>query len=226
MPGDAEQPPTALVELTRSDDSLTIATPSYRLVIEHLERSLVRAPTARLDDARGRTWSHLSLLASAHTLGGADETLRVESVNAERIAGAVELRVVMRSSVWRRRELVLTCSAETIEASLELDGEGSLTTLTMFGGRGAMPNSASGQFRSAIRFAGVLVPTPTEPVALVRPSSTPGALGVIGDADAGRLERRVLAAAARFRLLARGADLRDRAPGRRLARTVAARTRR
>jgi hypothetical protein len=176
-----------VIEVDRSGDSLTIRTAGYRLAIPDLRMALLRAPIAVLEDGDGRFWSHLSLLASAHTRLARDETVRIERIDVQDRPDMVEVRVIGQSSVWRRRDLLLSCGPDGIEVRLELEGEGSLTGMTVFGGRGAMPNSASGEFRSDIRFAGVLVPAATEPIALVRPSAVPAVLGVVGDADAGRL---------------------------------------
>ena len=87
MPSAATTPASSTVEsgvaLERSGDALTIRTPAYRLAIPDVRMALLRAPVAVLTDADGRFWSHLSLLASAHTRAGADETVRVESITAE-----------------------------------------------------------------------------------------------------------------------------------------------
>jgi hypothetical protein len=178
---------TASPLLERTGTRIRVRADSYSLEIPDSAVALVRAPIARLRDASGRRWSDLSLLSSAHTRGASDETVRVVGIEVQQTMDAVELRIVASSSVWSRRDLVLRCTSDGLEAHIELRGTGLLTGVTIFGGRGAMPNAASGEFRSDIRFAGVLAPAATEPVQLVRPSTTPAALSVIGDADAGRL---------------------------------------
>ena len=180
-------PTDSLPTLERSGSRILITAPSYSIEVPDAAIALVRAPIARLRDAAGRKWSDLSLLSSAHTRTGSDETIRIESIGAAATGGSVELRVVASSSVWARRELVIRCLPHRVEVQLVLEGAGAITGLTVFGGRGAMPNAASGEFRSDMRFEGVLVPAATEPVQLVRTSSAPAALTVIGDADAGRL---------------------------------------
>jgi len=175
------------VAVERSGERLHVRAAGYQLEIPDTAAALFRAPVAILSDADGAAWSYLSLLASAHTRTAPDDTVHIERIDAEEHDDAVELRVVARSSVWLRRDLVLRCTPDAVEVRLELSGTGSLTELTLFGGTGAMPNSASGVFRSDIRFGGVLVPAATEPVQLVRPSTSPAVLGVVGDADAGRL---------------------------------------
>jgi hypothetical protein len=175
------------VELVRSGARIRVEGPAYALEIPDTAVALLRAPIARLEDARGRRWSELSLLSSAHTRDASDDTIRVDGVAVRHGDDWIELRIVCRSSVWRRRDLVLRCTGRGVEARLEVEGNGPLTAVTLFGGRGAMPNSASGEFRSDIRFGGVFVPAATEPVQFVRPSATPAVLGVVGDADAGRL---------------------------------------
>jgi hypothetical protein len=182
-------PTTAVraVDVERTGERLHVRAAGYRLEIPDTAAALFRAPVAILSDGDGEPWSYLSLLASAHTRTAPDDTVRIERIDAEQQHDAVEIRVVARSSVWLRRDLVLRCTPEAVEVRLELEGTGSLTDLTLFGGTGAMPNSASGVFRSDIRFEGVLAPAATEPVQLVRASTSPAVLGVVGDADAGRL---------------------------------------
>src|SRR5690606_20008246 len=175
------------VDVERSGTRLAVRAAGYRLEIPDTTAALFRAPVAILSDPDGEPWSYLSLLSSAHTRLAPDDTVHIERIDADEQDEAVELRVVARSSVWLRRDLVLRCTADAIEVRLELEGTGSLADVTLFGGTGAMPNAASGVFRSDIRFAGVLAPAATEPVQFVRPSSSPAVLGVVGDADAGRL---------------------------------------
>jgi len=175
------------VEIVREGARLRITGSTYAVEIRDVDAALKRAPVARLEDAAGVVWSEVSLLASAHTRVGADETIRVLGVDVEEGADAVEVRVRARSSVWERRDVVLRCLADRVELRVEVSGRGELTDVVLLGGRAALPNTASGEFRSRIGFAGVLVPAATEPVQLVRPAGTPAVLGVVGDADAGRL---------------------------------------
>jgi hypothetical protein len=173
--------------LDRTGSRILITASTYSLELPDAALALHRAPIARLRDAAGRKWSDLSLLSSVHARGSSDETIRILSIDVHEDGDAVELRVVASSSIWRERRLTMRCLAERIETRIEVDGTAPVTDVTLFGGRGAMPNAASGEFRSDIRFLGVLVPAATEPVQLVRPSTSPAALSVIGDADAGRL---------------------------------------
>jgi hypothetical protein len=175
------------VDVERSGQRLIVRAAGYQLEIPDTAAALFRAPVAILSDADGEPWSYLSLLSSAHTRLAPDDTVHIERIDADEHRDAVELRVVARSSVWLRRDLVLRCTPESIEVRLELEGTGALADVTLFGGTGAMPNAASGVFRSDIRFAGVLAPAATEPVQFVRPSGSPAVLGVVGDADVGRL---------------------------------------
>src|SRR3954469_8957937 len=98
-----------IIELERSGDALTVRTAVYRLTIPDLRMALLRAPIAVLEDGDGRFWSHLSLLASAHTRFAPDETVRLERIDVEEGTdpdgtAPVEVRVVGRSSIWRRRD--------------------------------------------------------------------------------------------------------------------------
>lgn len=180
-------PATTPVRSTREGARLRVAGATYALEIADVDAALTRAPLARLTDADGAVWSELSLLASAHTRTGADETNRILSIDVEETPEATEVRVAARSSVWQRRDVILRCLPDRVEVRVELAGVGDLTDLTLLGGAATLPNTASGEFRSRLGFAGVLVPAATEPVQLVRPATSPATLGVVGDADAGRL---------------------------------------
>ncbi|WP_210480710.1 hypothetical protein [Naasia sp. SYSU D00948] len=147
-----------------------------------------RSPYAVLLSEDGNNWTDISLLASADRIGEPDETLGLGAVELrDRSDDAVTLVVPARSSAWDTREVRLRCTPETIELSVAVRGSGALDDVTLFGGRGVLASGASGEFRSAIGFRSVFVPVPTEPVAFVRPARAAASLGVVGDADPGRL---------------------------------------
>ncbi|KAB1161510.1 hypothetical protein F6X68_04355 [Micromonospora sp. AMSO12t] len=153
----------------------------------------VRAPQrlAVLADADGRIWSRLSLLASVDRVDLADESYDFDEpvVSAERYDGedVVEVELACRSTAWTAKSVRLRCFADRIEASVGVTGSGTLGDVRLLGGRAVLPSGACGTFRSSTDFASVFNPTPTEPVQVVRPASTAAALGVVGDASAGRL---------------------------------------
>ena len=177
-----------------------IRTARYSLLLDRSR--FTGAPYALLRDPDGRTWSTLCLLSSAHTVAGADETWAVEPFRVETGGdgadgdGAdgdradedgVTVVVATRTSAWDSHELRLVCRPEALELSVAVTGRGRLTDLHLLGGEGTLPDGAAGSFASSIDVASVLVPAPGEPVQLVRPSHTAGQLGVVGDADPGRL---------------------------------------
>lgn len=181
---------TRTVRIDRGDDSIVVVAPDYRLEVVQPSTATFRAPTARLTDARGRRWAKFSLLASVHTVEAADETWQVESIDVAPVLGdddAVDVVVRATSTAWDRRELRMRCTPRCIETSVAVEGAGRIREVTLFGGQAMLPNSSSGTFRSRFRFRSVFVPAATEPVRFVRPAETPAQLGVVGDADAGRL---------------------------------------
>ncbi|GIG26686.1 hypothetical protein [Cellulomonas denverensis] len=155
-------------------------------------------PSAVLSDPDGRVWSRLSLLASVDRVGAVDESAEVgaptvhpldpsaDPTDPGRVA-AVEIRSAATSTAWRRRETRLRCLPDRLELTVEVEGEGLLTDVRLLGGRALLASGACGMFRSSIDHASVFVPTPTEPVDLVRPAASPATLGVLGDAAPGRL---------------------------------------
>lgn len=173
------------VSLERVGSSLTVTAPDYRLEVR--ETSPVSAPYALLSDADGQEWTELSLLSSVHTAELPDEVCGISGITAEQIGENIEITASLVSTAWTRHDTRLLCTPEGVELTVDVEGRGRITELTVFGGAGTMPNGASGTFRSSIGFAGVFVPAPTEPVALVRPARSSAVLGVVGDADPGRL---------------------------------------
>ena len=71
--------------------------------------------------------------------------------------------------------------------TLEARGDGDLADVTLLGGDGVLPTGAAGVFRSGLDARSLYVPSPTEPVAFVRPIWSAASLGVVGDAHPGRL---------------------------------------
>jgi hypothetical protein len=150
-----------------------------------------------LRDPAGETWMRINLLSSVSTDRMPDETWQVDGVSAEAEGADIVLTVRTRSTAWKTHLLTLRCTPETVELSVTVegvrvagaDGEGAgrLTDVTVFGGEASRPAGASGTFRSGIRYRSLLAPVPTEPVQLVRPSRSAAVLGVVGDADPGRL---------------------------------------
>jgi hypothetical protein len=98
-----------------------------------------------------------------------------------------EVEVAADSTAWSARSLLLRCFEDRIELRVRVTGAGTLGEVRLLGGRAMLPSGACGTFRSSIEYASVFVPAPTEPVQVVRPASAGAALGIVGDATAGRL---------------------------------------
>lgn len=173
--------------MTSDDDRCTIRGTTYSLSWRTGPGGLVRSPYLDLADADGQRWMRVSALSSVHTGRAHDETLRMAEPEVRTEPGALVITIRTDSSAWRERILELRCTSATVELTLEAEGEGDLTDVTLLGGDGILPTGASGTFRSGIDAQSLYVPTPTEPVAFVRPASSPASLGVVGDADPGRL---------------------------------------
>ncbi|HWU46227.1 MAG TPA: hypothetical protein VN133_05680 [Humibacter sp.] len=177
--------PTA--RLTRIRSRLIVTAPGYTLEVEDAGERFSSSPYAVLFDEAGQVWTCLNLLCSVDTADRADETWLVEGVEAVQRGDDVALTVRTRSTAWRVRELTVLCTPRSVELSVRVEGSGRLTEVTLLGGRAGLPSGACGEFRSAIGFRSVLVPAPTEPVEAVRPAHAAAVLGVVGDADPGRL---------------------------------------
>jgi len=172
----------SVIELTEGAGTYTIATADYLLQ--------VRVPqlTAVLADPDGRIWSRLSLFASLDRVDRPDETFGEPRVRVWRDgAEAVEVAVDGSSTAWSGKSVRLRCFADRIEVRVHVEGSGALDKVQLLGGRASRPNGACGVFRSSIEYASVFNPGPTEPIQVTRPAAAGVALGIVGDATAGRL---------------------------------------
>jgi hypothetical protein len=150
----------------------------------------VRVPqlVAVLADPDGRIWSQLSLLASVDRVDVPDETCGTPAVTVREVGGhVIEVEVAAATPAWMAKSVLLRCFEDHVELRARVAGSGALGEVRLLGGRAITPDGACGVFRSSIEFASVFVPAPTEPVQVVRPASAGAALGIVGDASAGRL---------------------------------------
>ena len=173
--------------LTSDADRRTIRGARYSLSWRTGPAGLVKSPYLELTDADGARWMRICALSSVHTRAARDETMALHEPEVRAEPGAVIVTVRTDSSAWDERALELRCTADAVELTLEARGAGDLTDVTVLGGDGILPTGASGTFRSGFDAQSLYVPSPTEPVAFVRPVWSAASLGVVGDADPGRL---------------------------------------
>lgn len=173
--------------LTSDGDRRTIRGGEYSLSWCDGPAGLVLSPYFELADDSGMPWMRLCALSSVHTTSARDESMGIGNPEVRTEADAVVVTVRTESSAWDERALELRCTADAVEVTLAAVGHGDLTDVTMLGGDGILPTGASGTFRSGFDAQSLYVPSPTEPVAFVRPIWSAASLGVVGDADPGRL---------------------------------------
>lgn len=164
--------------LTRDDDELVVTGARWTLAVRGTQARLVAAGVDR-----GR----LSLLASVDRTGCRDETLDSSVTVAEESGERVVLVVEQASSAWERKATVVTCTPDGVEVHAEVTGSGAIEEVALLGGRAVLATGAAGTFRSELRADRVFDPTPTQPVAVLRPATSAVTLGVVGDAEPGRL---------------------------------------
>ena len=166
------------LSLTTTDDTHVVTAPRWTLTVRGTEAQLV---------ADGVTWGWLSLLATVDRTDRRDEThdsfTAVVSSAPERVVLAVE----QATSAWSRKTAVVTCTPGAVEVHVEVSGTGTLAEVALLGGRAVLRTGAAGTFRSQLLARSVCDPTPTQPGAVVRPATSPVALGIVGDAEPGRL---------------------------------------
>jgi hypothetical protein len=175
------------VRVLREANSIRIETDAYGLDLQRVGAGFNRAPNAQLRDPAGASWLVLSLLSSVHTMAAPDECIDIDDPQVDERGDAVSISVTSRGTAWSGKTATLRCLPDRLEYSVTVTGEGSLADVTLLGGDAVLPGGAAGTFRSGIRFASVFSPTPSEPVQVVRPAHSAVALGVVGDAEPGRL---------------------------------------
>lgn len=173
--------------LTSSADRRTIRGDRYSLSWRTGPQGLVMSPYFELADAEDALWMRICALSSVHTRAARDESMSLAEPEVRTEQGAVVVTVRTSSTAWDQRALELRCTADAVEVTLEAHGSGELTDVTILGGDGIVPTGATGTFRSGFEAKSLYVPSPTEPVAFVRPVWSAASLGVVGDADPGRL---------------------------------------
>lgn len=169
------------VQLEYTDGSVAVRGPGYTVEVT------MNPPTAVLAGADGSTWSRLSLFASFDTTDGADESQGSAEPVVTRSDDDVVVHLELDCARWQRKTVRLTCTLQSVELDATVTGTGTLTDVTLLGGQAFLATGACGTFRSSIGFASVYTPGPTEPVQVVRPAASATSLGVVGDAEPGRL---------------------------------------
>lgn len=117
----------------------------------------------------------------------ADETEAIESAAVHVDHDDIVIVVHQRSTAWSSKVVEVRCTPTSLEYTAVVEGSGAIGAVALLGGDGRLPTGASGRFRSSIDALSLSVPTPTEPVQFVRSAHTSAQLGVVGDADPGRL---------------------------------------
>jgi hypothetical protein len=169
------------VRIDRDGRETVVRAPAYVLAVT------AGIPRARLGSPDGALWSELSLLASAHPAGGVDEAWDLPDAVIEETPDGARLTFEPRSTAWIRRRVVVDCLPGELRLRVEVEGGGRLDAVTVLGGSAVTAAGAGGEFRSSIEAPALFVPTPTEPVQAVRTSVSAARLGVVGDAEPGRL---------------------------------------
>jgi hypothetical protein len=178
---------SSMPSMVSDPDRRVIRGAGYSLFWRTGAAGVVKSPYLELADGDGERWMRICALSSAHTREARDESMRIHEPEVRVEAEAIVVTIRTDSTAWTERALELRCTAESLEITLLAHGAGALTDVTILGGDGILPTGASGTFRSGFDAQSLYVPSPTEPVAFVRPVWSAASLGVVGDADPGRL---------------------------------------
>jgi hypothetical protein len=169
------------VRITRDGGAIEIRTPAYTA------RTRPGRAQLHLASPDGRVWTDLSLLASVDRADAVDEAWEIPDAELAETADGARVRFAARSTAWASRVVEIDCLPGELRVRVHVEGDGRLDEVTMLGGRAVLANGAGGVFRSSIEEGALFVPTPTEPVQGIRSSASGARIGVVGDAEPGRL---------------------------------------
>jgi hypothetical protein len=168
------------VKLRREDGRWEIDGDWYRL------SGVDGGAVALLDDADGRRWAELRLLASAHTRAGEDETFTVDGPTVVEKAGdGIRLSWTLDGSRWTAKRLLLDAAPETVTVRVEVEGRGDLTEVWLLAGRAVQPR-ASGLLMSGSWCRSLVAGAPGDPGRIVQPSAESASIGVASGSEPGR----------------------------------------
>ena len=156
------------MRLTQDSGGTTIEGADYRIRLGD-DRTL-----ACLEDLDGRPWADLRLLLAIDTLEARDETLGIDGPSVSRSGDRVQLAWNHRSSVWRRKRLIVDCEPERLTVKAEVDGDGRLGDVRLLGGHGASAPGADGPWLESQRaFDSLFSASPSDPGRVSQPASAP-----------------------------------------------------
>lgn len=188
--GDAAEPP---VVATSDEGGLLLTADAYSLTFD------AATPSVVLRDRAGRAWAELATVGDLHTTSGLDATHAIDgpilidedptSAPADPSAQGLLVRLALELAGprWARKRLRLDCGPEGFDAWLEVEGDGDLTDVRVFGGYlAARPRRGTGMARSGPGFGSVFAAEPGPTDRFVVPAGQPVALDVLGGSGAGR----------------------------------------
>ncbi|WP_189010546.1 hypothetical protein [Deinococcus malanensis] len=169
------------VSAERVEHGLHIHSPTYRLSLDDAR------PFARLSRPDGQLFSELFLAPSLHTTHGLDRTARLHPPAISQEDGAVTLRFLLEGGIWQHKTLVLRCDAHGIDSHVEVQGEGELTDVHLFGGHyNGQQRWGSGFFQSGAHFSSVFNPEPYQREQRTIPAEQSTAIDVMGTSLPGK----------------------------------------
>jgi hypothetical protein len=119
-------------------------------------------PYVFLTDPKGKRLAELFVLSSVHTLQGRDDTVHVDSWQAEQSGDQIILSLTAQSSLWRRKTYRFRCAESRFSYEIEVEGEGRLAEALYFSGYySGQVRWGSGFFWSGQRFKKLFNPEPT-----------------------------------------------------------------
>ena len=174
-------PRVTSLQFRQEAGAFTLQAPGYTLAFDPAR------PFIRLGDADGQPYADLFLGASLHTASALDSAARRSEPEIRRTAHSVTLRFVLEGGPWTRKTLILNCDAHGIDAAAEVEGQGQLTDVHLFGGYDSSHlRWGSGFFESGAHFSRVFSPEPWGQERRTFPAAQSTSLDVMGTSLPGK----------------------------------------
>ncbi len=141
--------------LVRREEAECFTSDSYTLRFD------TERPFVTLSDSGGSVIAELFALAGVNTETGLDDAARIGEWTRTESTASVDYSLDVVSSVWERKTVRFRCFPTRFLHEVEVEGCGSLTGITYFGGyMSAVPRWGSGFFLSGHAFTRLFNPEP------------------------------------------------------------------
>jgi hypothetical protein len=158
-----------------ADGNLRIRARAYSLSLGQSSHFIL------LDDAEGRRWADLALLASVDSQSGVDTTTDIGEAQLSPLTEGWRVAIPLGSSAWSAKTVTIDCFDDWFQIFVEVEGRGDITDVHLLGGEytGDL-RRGTGFYRSAARFASLFNPEPSRLERRCTPPEVSSVIDVMG----------------------------------------------